>query len=98
MERDQCYERYDRSCEKCPQGACDRSQGLCIVYDDGYHCRLGEVGVDCNFGDSCFQWNGNQFYSWNDGTADLDLDQCQGGTPKIPNSLHLDMIVCITVM
>ena len=53
----------DPTCEKCPKGKCERSSdSKCKIYGDGYHCLLGRVGVECDYGGNCFAYNGYQFY------------------------------------
>lgn len=72
----------DSTCEKCPEGNCNRSNdGKCVIYGDGYHCVLGNVGTPCNHGSDCFQHNDLQYYTWNanGNTANLDIDTCYPG-------------------
>ena len=72
----------DSTCEKCPEGNCERSNdGTCKIFDDGYHCLLGGAGTPCNYGSSCFEWGGSQYYSMNGsgGTANLQVDTCYPG-------------------
>eukprot|EP00493_Phyllostaurus_siculus_P004529 UN04550 len=81
-----CYpldEQVDMSCEKCPEGRCDRAaDGNCVVFNDGYHCNLGAIGVPCDYGSACFNSNGKQFYTWNRGAADLNVDRCHQVDPS----------------
>ena len=70
----------DPTCEKCPKGVCDRStDGKCKIYSDGYHCLLGAVGVQCDYGSNCFDYGGYQFYTWIGSSANVDIDKCYPG-------------------
>ena len=70
----------DQSCEKCPTGTCERFDGKCIIYNNGYHCLLGDYGdVKCNYGSNCIHWGEKQLYSWIGSSANLTKDKCYNG-------------------
>ena len=74
------YFLVDPTCEKCPEGVCDRtSDGKCAIYHDGYHCLLGAAGVQCNYPGKCFDYGGKKFLSWIGSSADVDVDKCYAG-------------------
>ena len=85
----------DVSCEKCPQGNCDREPdhnlrrpGNCKIYFNGYHCQLGDKGVPCDYGSDCFTFNGKQYFTWIGSSANLENDKCyhKGQYVLIPNT------------
>jgi len=66
----------DPSCEKCPEGVCDRdSNGNCKIYNNGYHCHLGPEGVGCTH-ENCFVYHGNQYFTWKRSNANINVDSC----------------------
>ena len=61
------YFLVDPTCEKCPEGVCDRtSDGKCAIYNDGYHCLLGAAGVQCNYPGKCFDYGGDGEIDFNE--------------------------------
>jgi len=74
-------------CEKCPEGRCERKDGKCNAFDNGYHCSLGDAGTPCKYMSDCFTYDDEQFYIWpKNHKADPKVDQCYNVVPELVES------------
>jgi len=82
------------SCEKCPEGQCIRDkQGNCRIFDDGYHCSIGSVGLDCPY-QTCFEESGMTLFAWRMTGADLKQDPCQEPHSPTEGMCYINLCGC----
>lgn len=52
----------DPACERCPAGVCDRKAGVCLAFNNGYHCKLGaDESAPAPYSE--WAWRGTRYFS-----------------------------------